>query len=437
MQAAGVIAGLLLVGLMSISGFQLVPESSGNINLNTTSPGDSGPQLRVTDRVTAAANVSAVATELVQIVTVIDTKSPQNVEQTTATLRGDVTLGQEELGVAFFVYGYDQAVMARAVRSITSYQAFLTDIPESVSVKSVTRSIRRSGEVSVRVGSLASDTKYYTQLCVEVGSSVRCGATVSFDTAVGARRPGDVQLPTIRLADEAFITANEVQFGATVTMRDTKDGRVYLLYGESRTLVERAMKQDYSDIDESAEFLQKSRLATNVRGVIEVSKLIDDLEEETEHYYAICVSYDGLLDGFICSRLQSFTTYDDDFGDTPVVRTLVPTTVGTQAVLGGNVRMSSFRNGQVFFVYGTDTSRIERIGGEMSMQNVRQSGDRQQRVIVDTDLDRTDSYNTRVTDLLPEMAYAARLCVEYKNQNDNYRDVRFVECGAVQLFMTN
>jgi hypothetical protein len=246
-----------------------------------------------------------------------------------------------------------------------------------------------------------------------------------------------VQLPTIRLTDEVFISANEVRFGATVDMRDTEDGRVYLVYGESRKLVELALEQDYQAIDESDEFLQKTRLAVNVRGFIEVSQTIDNLEDETDHYYVICVSYDGLRDGFVCSRLQSFATYEDSFGDTPIVQTVVPTTIDTQTVLAGSVRMSSFRNGQVFFVYGTDVARIGRIGGETSMRNVRQSGDRQQRVIVDTDLFGTNSYSTRVTDLLPETAYAARLCVEYKNQNDNYRDALFVECGAMQLFTTN
>jgi len=433
--AAGVIAGVLLVGLMSVAGFQLVPELRADSEAITLS--SSSTRISVGNSPAATLNASSPVIEPTPTVTTIDTKSAHNVEESTVTLRGDVTLGITELDQVFFIYGYNQAALERAVSTARSYDDLVKAKPVSAGLKPVARSVKRSGEVSVRVGGLAPNTTYSAQLCAQIDRQLRCALAVQFRTTVGARRPGDVQLPTIRPVGEAFSSADEVTVGATVDMRDTIDGRVYLLYGQSRAFVSLAMQEDYSDIKQEDEFLQKTRLAVNVRGTLAVTRTIDNLADNTEHYYAICASYDGLRDGFVCSRLESFTTHDNDFGETPYVETFVPTAVGTQAIVAGEVGMSDFRNGQVFFVYGTDTDRIGRIGGETAMQNIRQSGDRQQRVLVDGDLDRSDSYRIRVTDLLPATTYGVRLCVEYKNQNVRYREALFVECGAVQLFVTN
>jgi hypothetical protein len=55
---------------------------------------------------------------------------------------------------------------------------------------------------------------------------------------------------------------------------------------------------------------------------------------------------------------------------------------------------------------------------------------------MDADLDGNDTYTQTVRDLLPDTLYAARMCVEFENQNDNYRDTAFVECGELRSFIT-
>jgi hypothetical protein len=118
------------------------------------------------------------------------------------------------------------------------------------------------------------------------------------------------------------------------------------------------------------------------------------------------------------------------------VRTSAVVAQGTQARLAGSVRMEDFFDGKVFFVYGSDLERITTTEGEVSMERLRQAKDRFQRVLVDADLDGTDEYVRTVHDLQPETLYAARLCVEYTNQNANYREVPFVECGELRSFLT-
>jgi len=433
MQAFGVIAGIMLLGLISLSGFQLVPESvvGDGVTIDRAAVGTRP------NATTRKPNTQVTTTQSVQKEARIDTLGVHDVEQQTATLRGSVTLGETAPDRIFFVYGYESTAVARVLRGGVSYGQLVAGLPASVSVKSVTRIPNRSGEVSVRVGGLAPDTNYQVQMCIEVSGMTTCAAPVPFTTVVGARIPGQVDTPTIRLQSVQFQTADEVTLGGTVNFRDTNDGRVYVLYGESRQLVEQAMQQDYQAIRESDEQLQKARLAVQARGTVSVEKTIGDLEPATNHYYALCASYDGLIDGVVCSRVQSFATHDDDFGETPYVQTLAVTSLGDQAILAGEVSMHPFRNGQVFFVYGTDTNRVARLGGETSLEHIRQSGDRLQRLVVDTDLDQSDTYIARISDLLPDTSYAARLCVEYENQNDRYRDALFVACGEVQTFTTS
>ena len=49
-----------------------------------------------------------------------------------------------------------------------------------------------------------------------------------------------------------------------------------------------------------------------------------------------------------------------------------------------------FIDGKVFFVYGSDLERVTAVGGEISMERLRQTKDRFQRILVDSDLDGND-----------------------------------------------
>jgi hypothetical protein len=228
MQAFGVIAGIMLLGLISLSGFQLVPESvvGDGVTIDRAAVGTRP------NATTRKPNTQVTTTQSVQKEARIDTLGVHDVEQQTATLRGSVTLGETAPDRIFFVYGYESTAVARVLRGGVPYSQLVAGLPASVSIKSVTRIPNRSGEVSVRVGGLAPDTNYQVQMCIEVSGMTTCAAPVSFTTVVGARIPGQVDTPTIRLQSVQFQTADEVTLGGTVNFRDTNDGRVYVLYGE-------------------------------------------------------------------------------------------------------------------------------------------------------------------------------------------------------------
>jgi len=435
MQLFGFFGLIALVGVMWLAGFQIVPESATN---QASASGAGLIPAGITTRSSTDANLVG-GSSVAQTATpqaAVTVSAPQNIEVNSALLRGSVAVGSESFGETFFIYGYNQTALDRSLGTADSYQQVLDNLRPGVTVNRVATRVTRDQDFSTRVSSLAPDSTYYVRLCAQRVGGLTCSTATSLSTIPGAYRPRDVQIPTIRITDQSAQAADELILDLTVSMRDSVDGTVYLIYGESRSQVAAAIDQAYRQIDEDDEQLQTTRIARNLRGTQRLRQTVDDLREDRMIYYAVCVAYDGLLDGTVCTRLQTYQTYSEDFGKQPNVQTSPVAFSGTTARLAGSVRMLDFNDGKVFFVYGTDASRIAAIGGETSMERLRQTQDRFQRVLVDSDLDGTDTYTQTVRDLLPDTSYTARLCVEYDNQNDRYRDVAFVACGATQSFVT-
>jgi len=445
MQIFGFIAVIGLVALMSISGFQIVPESATNRADASQADGGSAPLLGspMTDFRTPTFRTTPNTSEPNPVPTTptfvpasISVKATQNIESGAALLRGEVVVGTETIGEVFFIYGYDKLDVDRSIAAYTTYEQVLTNKRAEASVIRVARSLNRDNSFATQARSLAPDTTYYVRLCAERGEQLSCSTTTSFTTTPGAYSPGDVRIPTIRINDESAAAADEMVLELTVTMRDAVDGDVYLVYGESQAMVVDASGRSYSAIDEDDELLQKTRIARNIRGTQRFFKTVDDLEGDTLLYYIVCVEYDGLRDGTTCTRTQSYRTYNEDFGTSPRVQTDAVVADGLTASLSGSVSMRDFIDGKVFFIYGSDLERITEAEGVTTMERLRQTKDRFQRVFMDADLDGNETYTQTVRDLLPGTLYAARMCVEFENQNDNYRDTAFVECGELRSFVT-
>lgn len=443
MQLIGIVGVIALVGLMSISGFQIMPESATNRAAASESDGSlttSESPYGVTTtgaRTTTQPSTPAVTTPAALIApAVITALAPQNIESTSALLRGEVVVGTDTIGDVFFIYGYDKLDIDRSLGSFTTYEQVLANKRVEAVVTRVATSLTRDREITTRVSKLAPDTAYYVRLCAERGDRLSCAPTTSFTTTPRAYSVSDVRVPTIRVRQETAGAADEMVLDITVAMQDTNTGDVYLIYGESQTRVENASARSYNRISEDDEQLQTTRVIRTIRGTQRLIETIDDLEADTLIYYVACVEYDGLRDGRVCTRTQSYRTHDEDYGATPLIEAGSVVAVGTTARLSGRVSMQPFNSGKVFFVYGTDISRIAALGGETTMERLRQTQDRFQRVLVDADLDGSDTYVQSVQDLLPNTAYVARLCVEYTNQNENYREVAFVACGATRSLTT-
>lgn len=441
MQLVGFGALIGLVALMSLSGFQIVPESATSY----ASGNDAGTRVNLLpagvtiDSTTASSRTSIAATTTTVVFTPakITGQAAQNVESDSALLRGQVLVGSESLGAVFYVYGYDRTDVDRSIANHTTYDKVLQNKRTEARVTRVARSLNRDQNFSTRVRNLAPDTAYYVRLCAELRDQLSCSQVTTFRTTPRVYSVADVRVPTLRVDEQSTDEADEMLFTVRVDMRDTVDGDVYLIYGESQRFIEAARGQSYRAVEEEDDlWLQKTRIIREIRGTQQLITTVDDLREDRVVYYVVCVEYDGERDGVVCSRTRSFTTHDEDYGSSPRVRTDAVVAQGTQARLTGSVRMEDFFDGKVFFVYGSDLERITTTEGEVSMERLRQAKDRFQRVLVDADLDGNDEYTQTVRDLQPETLYAARLCVEYTNQNANYREVPFVECGELRSFLT-
>jgi hypothetical protein len=443
MQIVGFLAVIGLVGLMSLSGFQIVPDSAIN-RVDANGSGSLLPTISTSPQVATVGvqagsgtpSASVVDAEPAFVPAVITGQAAQNIESSSALLRGNVSIGTETIGAVFFVYGYDRVDVGQSIAGHATYDRVLANKRTEAVITRAARSVTRDQAISTRVSNLAPDTTYYVRLCAERAEQLSCSTISTFSTIPGAYNPGEVRIPTVRVTDESAKASDQMVLQMTVAMRDTIAGDVYLVYGESQSRVEDARGESYSRIDEDNEQLQKTRIVRNIRGTQELTKTIDDLPGDTLLYYFVCVEYDGLRDGTVCTRTQSYRTYNEDYGTAPRVRTEPVVTTGTNARLTGSIAMRDFIDGKVFFVYGSDLERVTMAPGETTMERLRQTKDQFQRVLVDSDLDGNDTYVQTVRDLLPDTLYAARLCVEFENQNDNYRDVGFVSCGELQSFIT-
>lgn len=98
----------------------------------------------------------------------------------------------------------------------------------------------------------------------------------------------------------------------SVDMNDYDNGTVFFVYGEDESQVE-DIEDDYDtydDIDEDDEDLQKVRVETGFDGSESFELGVGALENDTRHYYSICVEYEDDDDDEVltCGNVVSFTT---------------------------------------------------------------------------------------------------------------------------------
>lgn len=130
---------------------------------------------------------------------------------------------------------------------------------------------------------------------------------------------------------------------------------------------------------------------------------------------------------------------DDDYYDNndeePDVETRSVSDVGdNDARLRGFVDMNDFEDGEVFFVYGTDRNQIEDVEDDYDSYNdVDTDGERLRKLKVDSSLDDSESFDTRVSSLNDDTRYYFSICVGYEDEDDD--DV--LACGSVLNFTTD
>lgn len=367
----------------------------------------------------------------------VTTLAALNIEDDTAMLRGEAASYDEQRGVAFVVYGYN----LKSVRDLTDGYARFSDIPETSNDKArvtqLDRSVKGAESYNRRVSNLATDTTYYFKVCLEHGESSRsimCGSVKSFTTNENYSDDNRFSTPRVSLSKVKDITDNQATLVGRIDMNDGVDGIPFFVYGESRDLVQAVDGySEYSDIDEDDELLQKTRLGVWVRGQAEYEKTIEDLEEDTEHYYRMCVEYDGERSGLVCTGVSRFITDDRSRSLLPYVGTGAVSVSGDEVRIRTEVQMNDYNDGIAFVVVGLDQSRVERVQNTNTFANLRQSGYDLQKVLLDADLDSDKTFVTSIDFLTPGLYYY-RSCVQYEAEDEYNRERDYVRCGDIRTF---
>jgi len=158
-------------------------------------------------------------------------------------------------------------------------------------------------------------------------------------------------------------------------------------------------------------------------------------QQPTSSYYGYTggANYYGASAYGFYGQTTSWNTRSNN-DDRPDVETLSARDIeDNSAELRGEVDMNDARNGRVFFVYGEDRNDIEDVEDEDQYNDIDESGDDIQKVLVDSDLDNREDYDRNVSGLDDDTRIYFRICVEYEDEDNDDR----LECGDVENFRTD
>lgn len=355
---------------------------------------------------------------------VLDTLAAQNIESDRATLRGNLTFpGQSYRGRAYFLYSRDNSDVQ--TQSDQANQLLITS------------SANRDRLLTRNLTGLSDDTVYYYRLCFEEETTV-CGDTVSFRTVEDVDNDNDYRLPTISTQPAVDIQSDSATLEGNYRRNDASNTVAFFVYGESESAVREVedIYEDYQEVEEQDEDLQKKRVEVNIADRGEYSRTVDDLERDTEYFFSLCIAYDDdEAMGIKCGSTRSFDT-KSRHRDLPSFRSVSASVTGTSVRFGATLSMEDYLDGHAFLVYGTSESRIEGAEDYDSFDRVRQSGDDIQKISLDADLDGRDTFSNTVNDLLNPTTYYYRYCIEYEGENDRGNDDIMLICDDVDSFQT-
>ncbi len=176
---------------------------------------------------------------------------------------------------------------------------------------------------------------------------------------------------------------------------------------------------------------------TTKSGEASFSYRATNLSPQRHYYYRACGQEGETIKSGYIYDFYTKKEKSNDNGVEPVAETREEEDVDeSSAVLRGKVKMNSFKNGIVFFVFGQDKSDIEDVDTENDRYSeIKTRGEKIRKVKVDTDNDESswEKYEERVTGLDKDERYYYRICVQYDKKNGN----ETLTCGGTERFSTD
>jgi hypothetical protein len=230
----------------------------------------------------------------------------------------------------------------------------------------------------------------------------------------------------------AYWEEGEVARVVTNSVTDIEDdgavlrAQVYLGDEDDEVTVWFEYGEKSSDLDEKTP-------STTVKKDSEVTRTVSGLDDATRYYVRAVVQDDEGVKRY--GALRSFwTSGEDDENESPEVTTRSVTYVrDDRADLRGAVDMGDYRNGTVFFVFGTSSEQVEDVADDYDRySDIDEEDEALRKVRVDNDLDDEGTYTTRVFELSADTVYYYAVAVEYENNEGEDEILR----GTVRSFRT-
>ncbi len=240
-----------------------------------------------------------------------ETDEVDDVDDDSAELTGEVDMNDFNNGRVFFVYGEDEDQIDDVASDYDTYSDVDEDGDDLQKVL-VDNDLDSSDSYTEEVFGLDEDEDYFYQICVEYEDDddddvLECGGVEEFTTG-GNSNDDEPEVDTNEADD---IDDDSAELNGEVDMNDFDNGTVFFVYGEDEDAVEDVEDEDsYSDIDEDGDDLQKEEVEDNFDGSDNFSLDIYSLDDNTDHYYRICVEYEDEDndDTLECGDVEDFET---------------------------------------------------------------------------------------------------------------------------------
>ncbi|MFM2381628.1 MAG: hypothetical protein RLZZ76_395 [Candidatus Parcubacteria bacterium] len=121
----------------------------------------------------------------------------------------------------------------------------------------------------------------------------------------------DEDTPEASTDDAEDVEETTAEIHGEISMNDYEDGIAFFVYGEDEDAVEDVEDEsEYNDVDQDGDNIRKILLRSNLDDDRSFSARLSGLDEDTDHFFRICVQYDDEDDDetLVCGDVESFTT---------------------------------------------------------------------------------------------------------------------------------
>jgi hypothetical protein len=245
----------------------------------------------------------------------VDTRSATDIRDDSARLRGVVTdFNRSDYADVWFEYGRSSNAMNSRTPIIRIDQDEDEDFAFRINglrddQRYYFRAVAEDDDEDKEYGSIANfQTRDYNRNNRNNRYDDRYDRNDRYDNRYN-RNDDEPDVSTRRAFD---VQDDSARFEGEVDMNDFRNGEVFFVYGEDEDDVD-DVADDYDsfrDVDEDGDDLQKYRVDGNLDGNGNYEIRVTGLDDNTDHYYALCVGYedednDDVLE---CSATREFET---------------------------------------------------------------------------------------------------------------------------------